>query len=56
MFLESRKRKTELIENGNVRLFAANGKRKKQTSVCFQQMERKTENKICFPWSASDKE
>jgi hypothetical protein len=28
-------RKTELMENGNFRLFAANGKRKRQTSVYF---------------------
>jgi hypothetical protein len=32
-------RKTELTENGNFRLFAANGKRKRQTSVCFLQTE-----------------
>jgi hypothetical protein len=29
------KRQTELTENGNFRLFAANGKRKRQISVCF---------------------
>jgi hypothetical protein len=33
--------KTELAENGNFRLFAANGKLKK---------------KICFPWLANDKQ
>jgi hypothetical protein len=27
------------MENGNVRLFAANGKWKKQTSICFLQTE-----------------
>jgi hypothetical protein len=32
---------TELKENGDFRLFAANGKRKQQTSVCFLQMENK---------------
>jgi hypothetical protein len=29
----------ELMENSNFRLFAANGKRKWQTSVCFLQTE-----------------
>jgi hypothetical protein len=35
MFLEFHKQKTELTENGNFRLFAANGKWKRQTSVCL---------------------
>jgi hypothetical protein len=33
------KRETELTENGNFRLFAANEKQKRQTSVCLQQTE-----------------
>jgi hypothetical protein len=53
MFSEFRKRKTELAENGNFCLFAANGKWKQQTSVCLLQTERKTE--VCFPWSANEK-
>jgi hypothetical protein len=32
---------TELTENSNFRLFAANGKRKQQTSVYLPQMEKK---------------
>jgi hypothetical protein len=35
--------KTELTENSNFRLFAANRRRKRQTSVCFLQTKRKTE-------------
>jgi hypothetical protein len=38
--------KKELTENGNFRLFAANRKWKRQTSVCFLQME--TENGSLF--------
>ncbi len=38
-------RKTELMENGNFRFFDADGKRERQTSVCF--LHRKTE--VCFP-------
>ncbi len=30
-------RKTELTDNGKFRLFAANRKRQRQTSVCFMQ-------------------
>ncbi len=30
--------KMELMENGSVRLYAANGKEKQQTSVCLLQM------------------
>jgi hypothetical protein len=41
------------MENGNFRLFAANGERKWQTSVCLLQME--TGNGISFSWSANDK-
>ncbi len=41
-----RKQKTELTENGNLRCFAANGKRKQQTSVCLLQAE--TENRSLF--------
>jgi hypothetical protein len=37
---------TELTENGNFRLFAANGKRKQQTSISLLQME--TENGSLF--------
>ncbi len=48
-----RKRETKLVEKGDFRLFAADGKRKRQTSVCLMQMKRKTE--VCFPWSANDK-
>jgi hypothetical protein len=40
------KRKTELTTNGNFILFAAIGKRKRQTSVCLLQME--TENGSLF--------
>jgi hypothetical protein len=36
----------ELTENGNIRLFAASGKQKWQTSVCSLQVE--TENGILF--------
>jgi hypothetical protein len=32
-------RKMELTENSNFQLFAANGKRKRQTSVCLLQTE-----------------
>jgi hypothetical protein len=46
-------RKTELTENGNFRLFSANGKRKRQTSVCLLQTE--TENGHLFSRSANDK-
>jgi hypothetical protein len=49
-FPEFRKRKTELTENGNFRLFAANGKRKRQTSICLLQME----TEVCFAWLAND--
>jgi hypothetical protein len=41
----------ELTENGNFRLFAANGKRKRQTSVCLLE----TEMEVCFHKSAEDK-
>jgi hypothetical protein len=36
----------ELTENGNFRLFAANGKQKRQTSVRLLQM--RTENEVDF--------
>jgi hypothetical protein len=39
-------RKTELTEKGNFRLFAANGKWKRQSFVCLLQME--TENESLF--------
>jgi hypothetical protein len=38
-FLEFCKLKMELTENGNFRLCSANGKPKRQTSVCLLQME-----------------
>ncbi len=41
----------ELKENGNFCLFAANGKRKQQTSVCFLQ----TENGSLFSLIANNK-
>jgi hypothetical protein len=53
MFLEFRKRKAELTENGSFCLFAVNVERKRKTSVCLLQMERETE--VCFPCSANDK-
>jgi hypothetical protein len=49
------------------RLFAANGKWKRQTSVCLLQTEKETANfrlftangngkwKFCYPWSANNK-
>jgi hypothetical protein len=46
MFPEFRKRIIKLMESGNFRLLAANGKRKWQTSVCLLQME--TENRSLF--------
>jgi hypothetical protein len=39
----TRTRKTELPKNGHFRLFVANGKRKRQNSVCLLQTE--TENR-----------
>jgi hypothetical protein len=39
MFPKFRKRKTELMGNGNIHLFAADGKRKRQISVCLLQTE-----------------
>jgi hypothetical protein len=39
MFPEFRKRKSELTEKGNFRLFDSNGKRKRQTSFCLLQKE-----------------
>jgi hypothetical protein len=39
MFPEFRKRKMEITENGNLRLFAANRKWKVRTSVCLLQAE-----------------
>jgi hypothetical protein len=38
--------KTELKENGNFHLFVANGKQKRQTSICLLQTE--TENGSLF--------
>jgi hypothetical protein len=35
MFPEFRKRKTELAENGNFRLFAANRKQTEMANFCF---------------------
>jgi hypothetical protein len=35
------KRKAKLTENGNFRLFAANGRRKRHTSMCFLQTENR---------------
>jgi hypothetical protein len=54
MFPEVHKRKTELAENGNFRLFAANGKNGngKLPFVCCK---RKRKTKVCFPGSANDK-
>jgi hypothetical protein len=40
-------RNTELIENGNFHLFAAKGKQKQQTPVCFLHME-KEKRKMVF--------
>jgi hypothetical protein len=45
MFPEFRKWKTELTENGNFRLLAANGKRERQTSVL---LKTETENGSFF--------
>ncbi len=45
-FPEFRKKKMELTENGNFRLFSANGKLNWQTSICLLQME--TENRCLF--------
>jgi hypothetical protein len=39
MFPEFHNRKTELKKNGNFLLFAANGKRNRQTSICLLQTE-----------------
>jgi hypothetical protein len=39
MFIYKYEQKIELTENGYFRLFAANGKRKRQTSVCLLQTE-----------------
>jgi hypothetical protein len=44
MFPEFRKRKTELTDNGNLRLFAVNGKRKRQTSVYLLQTDPDNES------------
>ncbi len=46
MVSEFHKRKTELTENGNFRLFAANGKQKWPTFVCL--LHRETENGSVF--------
>jgi hypothetical protein len=46
--------KTELTETDNFRLFAANGKRKWQTFVCFLQTEKR-KTQVCLHWSANDK-
>jgi hypothetical protein len=46
MFPEFHKQKTELTENGNFRLFAANRKQKWQTSARLLQTE--TENESFF--------
>jgi hypothetical protein len=46
-------RKTELTENGNFRLFAANGNGNCKLSPVRCKRKRKTE--VCFPWSANDK-
>jgi hypothetical protein len=46
MFPEFRKRKTELTESGNFRLFAAKGKQR--TSIFWLQME------VYFPWKGND--
>ncbi len=46
MFTEFLKQKAELTENFNIHLFAANRKRKRQTSVCLLQTE--TENGSLF--------
>jgi hypothetical protein len=43
----------ELTENSSFRLFAPNGKRKRQTSVCLLQKE--TENGSLFPLVGIDK-
>jgi hypothetical protein len=39
--------------NGNFCLFTANGKHKRQTSVCLLQTETE-KMKVSFPWSAND--
>ncbi len=46
-------RKTEQTENGNIRLFATNEKRKEQTPFVCCKRKRKTE--VCFPCSTNDK-
>jgi hypothetical protein len=54
MFPEFRKQNSELTKNGNFRLFAANGKWKRQTSVGLLQTETES-TEVCFPWSANYK-
>ncbi len=54
MFPAFLKQKTELMENCNFHLFAANRKRKWQTSVSFLQTETE-KRKFVFSWSANDK-
>jgi hypothetical protein len=54
MFPEFRKQKTEqILRKRQLPLFAANGKRKRQTSVVCCKHKLKVE--ICFPLSANDK-
>jgi hypothetical protein len=53
MFPVFRKRKMELIENGDLRLFDTKGKWKWQASVCLLQTE--TENEVYFPYLTNDK-
>ncbi len=54
MFPEFRKRKTELTENINFRVFVANRKQKWQTYVLFSENEN-GKRKFAFLWSANDK-
>ncbi len=48
-FWSSASRKRKECKNGNFRLFPANAKQKRQTSVGLLQ----TEMDVCFPWSAT---
>jgi hypothetical protein len=44
--------KKELTENGDFRVFAANGKRKQQ--ITFVSCNRKQKMEVCLPWSANN--
>jgi hypothetical protein len=45
--------KTELMESGDFRLFAANGKQNQQASIFC--CKRKQNMEVSYPWSANDK-